>query len=112
MKREQVRLTGAELGLNPPALADGVRLAARVVRGGKLAQHVVEQRPHRVDQEVLNGARLGTPLPLRFGLVIDRAALPDVPLNDVDIDDLVGNIAELIQSLSLEEVAHSVNSHR
>ena len=103
-----MRLTGAELRLNPPALADGVRLAARIVGRRKLAQHVVEQRAHRVDQEVLHGAWLGTPLSLRFGLAIDRAALPDVPLDDVDIDDVVGNVAELIESLSLEEVSSFV----
>ena len=34
-----------------------------------------------------------------FGLDFDGAALPDVPLDDVDIDDVVGNIAELVESL-------------
>jgi hypothetical protein len=35
-----------------------------------------------------------------------------MPLNDVDIDDLVGNIAELIEGLPFEQPTHSDSSHR
>src|SRR5208337_2879064 len=75
---EQVRFARPELSLDPPPLPDRVRLVGRVVGHRKLAQYVVEQRAYRVDQEVPHSAWLGTPLALRFGLVIDRSALPDV----------------------------------
>ena len=93
-------------------MPDRVRLVGRVVGHRKLAQYVVEQRAYRVDQEVPHSAGLGPPLALRFGLVIDRPTLPDMPLDDVDIDDLVGNIAELIEGLPFEQPAHSDSSHR
>ena len=38
--------------------------------------------------------------------------IPNMSLNDVNVDDVLRNIAELIESLSFEEVAHSFNSHR
>jgi hypothetical protein len=107
-----VRLTGTELSLDPPALPDRIGLVRWVVRSRKLTQHVIEKRANRIDEEVPHGAWFGTSETLRFGLHIDRAALPDVPLDDVDIDDLVGDIAELVESLPLEQTAHSDNSHR
>ena len=107
-----MRLTGTELRLDPPALPDRVRLVRGTVGSRKLTQHVIEEGSHRVDEEVPHGTWFCTAKTLRFCLLIDRASLPDVPFNDVDIDDLVGDIAELIESLPLEQSAHSDNSHR
>src|SRR5262245_15659717 len=107
-----MRLTGPEFSLNPPALTNRVRLAAWIIGSCELTEDVIQKRTDRIDQKISNGSQFGAPLPLRFSFGVNRYTLPNMPFDDVYIDDLIGHIAELVQRLPFEKCAHSLSSQR